>query len=279
MPVVALPAPASGPTVWNASSLDGASWSFEARHGRLGPDIAGAAARALHHGPGFALVSGIDLDGLDDDACLGLSQELGACFGTPRPLSGHRRADNALSPGTRTPGLDADDGHLDPHTDRCDGSSVADLMALLCVRQATTGGDSLLASGPTVHNHLRADHPDQLQLLYGDQHFGTVDGHVRRSPVFRQDGGAVRVAYNRFHMVRALHERGLSPTSAQQAAFAAFDHTLHQPGITLRLRLRPGDLLLVHNSTVLHGRTAFTHSPVARRLLTRTWIDTVRPAG
>ncbi|MBV9523654.1 MAG: TauD/TfdA family dioxygenase, partial [Alphaproteobacteria bacterium] len=53
-------------------------------------------------------------------------------------------------------------GQLRFHTDR------TDVVALLCVRQAKTGGTSKLASSVAVHNAMLERRPDLLELLYGD---------------------------------------------------------------------------------------------------------------
>jgi Taurine catabolism dioxygenase TauD, TfdA family len=50
---------------------------------------------------------------------------------------------------------------LSPHTDSCD------LVGLLCLRNAQAGGGvSRLTSAISVHNTLRAEHPDVLEALY-----------------------------------------------------------------------------------------------------------------
>jgi hypothetical protein len=48
----------------------------------------------------------------------------------------------------------------DYHTDQCD------VVGLLCVRQAKTGGESTIASAVTIHNIMLEERPDLLALLY-----------------------------------------------------------------------------------------------------------------
>lgn len=283
-----MPPPATGPTVWRSTSLPDEAWSFTTAGTSLDSELVRSLHGALYAGPGFARVGGLDLGGLDDTECLGLSQHLGSHFGTPRPLATHRRADNTLTPGGsgrtgrsgRTPSdtagtAPADHADLALHTDRSNGTGPAEILALLCVRQALTGGDTLLASGPTIHNDLLDRCPDALVQLYATYDFGEVDGHTRRHPVFAQAAGRVTVAYNRYQIRKRHQEIGRPLTPVQEAAFESFDRVLNQPGVTFCFLLHPGDLLLVHNATVLHGRTAFSlGDPAAgHRYLTRTWID------
>ncbi|MFG3229559.1 TauD/TfdA family dioxygenase [Kitasatospora sp. NPDC048194] len=48
-----------------------------------------------------------------------------------------------------------------------------------------------------------------------------------------------------------------------------------RPDMTARVQLRRGDLLLMANTSVLHGRTAFTDpcDPSQARYLVRAWAD------
>ena len=52
------------------------------------------------------------------------------------------------------------------HTDSCD------IVALMCLRAAKSGGASRIASAIAVHDHMAATRPDLLRLLY--------DGYVFR---------------------------------------------------------------------------------------------------
>ncbi|MGI5336598.1 TauD/TfdA family dioxygenase [Streptomyces sp. CA-181903] len=158
-----------------------------------------------------------------------------------------------------------------PHS----GTPPPRLLGLLCVRPAAHGGETLLASGHTVHNRLLAESPWALSRLYQEFHFGRGTGFDRRRPVFRRHGTDLRVHYNRRGIERAHEEAGAPLTPGDRAALDAVDRILSDPRTALRFPLRRGDLLWLDNAVVLHGRTAFTDSPNphARRCLARVWVD------
>jgi Taurine catabolism dioxygenase TauD, TfdA family len=60
----------------------------------------------------------------------------------------------------------------------------------------------------------------------------------------------------------------------QRAALDRFDQVLEDPALQLGMRLRPGDVQLVHNHQLLHDRTAFVDhaDPQQRRHLLRLWL-------
>jgi hypothetical protein len=132
-----------------------------------------------------------------------------------------------------------------------------------------------------VHNELRERHPDLLEELYRDLHFGRPPGAYADGaatdvgPVFEWDTGRLSVRYNR-HWIERGHEMAGQPLSTRTlAALDAFDEISTGRELPLRLLMLPGDLLLADNHVMLHGRTAFVdhEDPDARRCLMRLWID------
>ncbi|WP_326681856.1 TauD/TfdA family dioxygenase [Streptomyces sp. NBC_01237] len=249
-------------------------------------DLKGRLLSALYDGPGLAVLRGLPLDGLSDRACAELCRSALSLAGTPRSPESAAPMDHLLttvrtstvSAGADRDGLPQDpveEAALAPHTDRAGPSGPPRLLALLCVRPASTGGESLLVSGHTVHDRLSADRPAVLPTLHRDFHFGAERNLARSGPVFTRTDGRLTVRYNRYQIERGHHAAGEPLTAAQVEALDAFDEVLGDESLFLRLPLRRGDLLVLDNYTVLHGRTSFTdHSdPLRHRCLARAWAD------
>ena len=64
-------------------------------------------------------------------------------------------------------------------------------------------------------------------------------------------------------------------TPLQRDALDALETLAEDPALHVRLRLAPGDVLLLNNWTTLHRRSAFTDAPVPRerRHLLRIWLS------
>ncbi|MFD8998942.1 TauD/TfdA family dioxygenase [Streptomyces abikoensis] len=266
------PAPVEALTAWNGPTLDESDWLLPLPPGRS-PALADLAARVTHrlrYGLGFTVIRGWPVDGRTDQECAAMCRRLAASLGTPRPADAGgfvTVADNA--------GLGRTNLALPPHTDRTPAPHPPRLMGLLCVRQAAQGGDTLLVSGHTVHNRLLTDHPWALPRLYQDFHFGRGSGFDRLRPVFQRHGADLRVHYNRRGIELAQREAGAPLTPGERAVLDAVDRMLSDRRTVLRIPLRPGDLLWLDNTVVLHGRTAFTDPPAphGRRCLARVWVD------
>ena len=78
-----------------------------------------------------------------------------------------------------------------------------------------------------------------------------------------------------YYLRSAQRLDGVPPLSdAQNEALDMFDALADDPALNLEFALAPGDLLFVHNHTVLHDRTAYEEweDPARRRHLLRLWL-------
>ena len=55
-------------------------------------------------------------------------------------------------------------------------------------------------------------------------------------------------------------------------AFAHFDSLATREDLAMWFVLEPGEMMLWHNYTSLHSRTAFEDDPKSKRLLLRLWL-------
>jgi hypothetical protein len=259
-----------------------------------GPELAGLAARVrevLADGPGFAVLRGWPVAAWGDADSVLMYWGLGTLLGDPLPQNAQgdrvylvtdttsRSAGPAEPTGPR--GSTTND-ELTMHTDSA-GARAQDrtgILGLLCLRSGASGGESLLTSGHTVHNRLLERNPELAASLYREVHFGRGPGRYQDGVgtelgrVFDRPAERLKVRYNR-GWIRRGHEAVGEPLPPETiAALDAFDELAGDQELMLRIRLEPGDVLLLDNTVVLHGRTAFVdrEDPTARRCLVRLWL-------
>ena len=165
-------------------------------------------------------------------------------------------------------------GPLRWHTDRCDA------VGLLCVQQARAGGESRLASAVTVHNVMCERRPDLARLLYQDiprSRLGEEIGGERcfyPLPVFAVRDGRFTSHYSRT-FVEAAQKDPSAPrmTPAQWEALDMLAEVTTE--VSFEMTLRPGDLQLLNNHVIYHGRAAFEDhpEPARKRRLYRIWLS------
>jgi hypothetical protein len=157
----------------------------------------------------------------------------------------------------------------------------ADVVALLCLRAASAGGRSSLASAAAAWNAVRARAPELAGALFepvATDHRGEEPPGARpwfEIPVLSLLDDRVTVIYQRRYIDSAARFAAAPRLGdRQRAALDAFDAALDDPELHLEMDLEPGDVQLVHNHQLLHDRTAFVDDPdpARRRHLLRLWL-------
>jgi hypothetical protein len=245
----------------------------------LGPRLE-ALRRELLHGRGFVLLRGLPMEryALEDAATLYWG--IGAWFGRPRS----QNARGHLLGHVRDVGYDLNDPNVRTyqttkrqyyHTDS------VDLVALLCVRKAKSGGLSSLVSSVTAYNEMLARRPDLVSVMFEPFHVdrrGEVPPGMEpwfALPIFNWHQAALTTIYVRRYIESAQRFPEVPRLTASQVeALDVFDAILEDPRIHLRMAFEPGDIQLVHNHQILHDRTEFEDwpDPSRKRHLLRLWL-------
>jgi len=161
------------------------------------------------------------------------------------------------------------------HTDSCD------VVGLLCLQTAKSGGLSSLVSSTAIFNEMRRRRPDLLKVLF-DRIETDRRGEVPEGakpyfsiPVFNWHEGLLSAIYQRQYIESARRFVGVGPLNALQIqALDLFDELANDLRLNFNMELQPGDMQFVHNHTVLHDRTAFEDfpEPERKRHLLRLWL-------
>ncbi len=158
----------------------------------------------------------------------------------------------------------------------------ADVVGLLCIREAKSGGTSLLVSAESIYNRLRKKRPDLLQLLFDpiatDRRGEVPEGHkpFMDIPVFNWFANQLTVFYQRQYIDSAQRfEDAFTLTEKHIEALDAFDALANDPDLHFSMQLQPGDMQFVYNHSQLHDRTGVIDwpEPDRRRHLMRLWLS------
>jgi len=246
----------------------------------LGPAL-DRLAREVTHGPGFALVRGLPLADLDERRCELIALGIAGYFGRivaqgPDQVSALHVRDEGVDPSRPTTRSYQHNQRLGFHAD------PTDIVALLCIRPAKSGGLSTIVSSVAVHNEIVRTQPDLARVLYSpwwfDRRSGNDPDSFFQQPVYELDAaGRLTSHYGPDYMrsaQRAAHVPPLTP--AQDQAMQAVDQLNHDPRFALAMDLRAGDLQFLNNHVILHARTEYEDhpEPERRRDLLRLWLDT-----
>jgi alpha-ketoglutarate-dependent taurine dioxygenase len=250
-------------------------------------ELADVISKHVHSVAGFVVLRGLPSDGWTDEEASMLYWGLGTYLG--RPLQQNRAGDRVyLVQDTGATLMEARGSKTNLgmiyHTDSAAAfvGNRPDILALMCLRKAVSGGESLLVSGHTAYNVLLSTRPDLVEVLYGeflfDRSKDTAEGEdpVSRGAVFTETEQGVHIRYNRLHIELGHHLSGNPLTALQREALDAFDAILNDPANAIDFTMESGDVFFADNHAMLHNRSAFTDATEVanRRCLVRLWLAT-----
>ena len=158
----------------------------------------------------------------------------------------------------------------------------ADVVALLCLKMAKQGGQSLLVSAESIYNRMRAECPDLLLKLFEpistDRRGEVPEGALPfvNIPVLSWENDFLTVFYQRQYIDSAQRfKEAVRLTPDHVKALDTFDEMANDPDLCFGMQLEPGDMQFVYNHSQLHDRTAFLDwpDPAQRRHLMRLWLS------
>ena len=235
-------------------------------------------ADALDTGRGFVLVRGLPVGDLGEEGAAIAYVALGAHLGVPVPqtaagdLLGHVRDD----------GSDPNDPTVRRYRTRLaqpfhvDGS---DVVGLLCLQRAKSGGLSQIVSSVTIYDELLRRRPDLVPLLsepwcfdfYGQQRPGEHPWFA--VPIVSGLPDRFRFMYIPWYIEKAQdHPDVPRLTDAQRELLDLIDSLAADAELHLDMDFQPGDIQLLSNRVILHARTEYEDHPDSPRHLLRLWL-------
>ncbi|WP_198912137.1 TauD/TfdA family dioxygenase [Acetobacter conturbans] len=214
------------------------------------------------HTHGFAIVRGVPTD---KDGALEFATMIGPIRRTNwGGLADVKAIANAYDL-TMTP------RHLEPHSDNPYREPVPGYILLHCLINDAEGGDSTLVDGYRAAQHLREKDAEAFETLTTTVvQFRYRDATAlleNKAPLISLDEkeNIIQVRYsNRTELIDRLPPEHLNRYyRARQMLW----HLIRpQSSLTLRFKLSPGDLLMMDNYRLYHGRSGYTLSTGSRHM-------------
>ncbi|MEZ5560344.1 MAG: TauD/TfdA family dioxygenase [Pseudomonadales bacterium] len=243
----------------------------------LSARIAGWRAE-IERGCGFMVVRGLPVAAWSaDDAALafwGIGHHLGlpGAQNPQQELLGHVTdyGEAGSDPFVR---LYRTSANIDFHCD------AADVVGLLCLQPARTGGQSRIVSTVTLFNQLLAERPDLTPRLFEPFKLDGRGEHRPGSPPFSliapcaYADGTLRTFYHSEYMRSVERLAGGALSDDERAVLDFYDRVAADPAVHLDMWLEAGDMQFLSNHCIAHARTAYTDDPERPRHLLRLWLS------
>ncbi|MAI58124.1 MAG: taurine catabolism dioxygenase TauD [Rhodobacteraceae bacterium] len=235
----------------------------------------------LLHGIGVEVLRGLPIAKYSQETIAIIFCGIGAHLGSARSqnaaghILGHVR-DIGSDPNDPNTRIYQTNARQTFHTDS------ADVVGLLCIKDAKRGGHSLLVSAEAIYNVMREKRPDLVPLLFepiATDRRGEVPEGMKpfmTIPPLSWHDAKLTVFYQRQYIDSAHRFSDAMPLKKEHIeALDYFDAVANDPSLHLQMHLQPGDMQFVYNHSHLHDRTEFQDWPKKkdRRHLLRLWLS------
>lgn len=232
----------------------------------------------LERGRGLKLIRGLPIDRYSEEelaiAYWGLGTHLGMAVSqnSRGDLLGHVRYEGATLRDLHARGYQTRESQ-GLHVDNCD------VVGLLCLRPAKSGGVSQVVSSMAVYNELLHRYPRYVGVLYepfaidmrGQERPG--DPPVWYRPVYSYYDGLLSCGVNFTYMRSASAKTGVPLSAVRAEALEAMEQIAYE--LCFEMEFKPGDMQFLNNYVILHDRTPYVDrdEPERKRHLLRLWLS------
>lgn len=163
------------------------------------------------------------------------------------------------------------------HTDGTFLQEIPYYAALICLRQASRGGDSVLIDSRKLYKELSTNHREALEYLQRDFYFdccGQLPGvEYRSKPIISRTDSSLSVQYLRSYIDEGHAKAGVPLAEGAVESLDLFDSLMGREEFQQVYKLNPGEMLILNNSMMLHGRRPFYDADEgpSKRLLVRVY--------
>jgi hypothetical protein len=243
-------------------------------------------ATEVNEGLGLFLIKGLPVERYSQQDAELLLAGVGSHFGSSitqnafGDIIGHVRDIGAKLGQKDVRGYDTN-SELRFHNDECD------LITLLCLKPARSGGLSSMVSSAQVFNELLATRPETLPQLFegyvfslmGEQRPGVSPVSDHKIPIYSWHAGRMSCRYTINTVLQASNYTGIELGEEGRKTLFAPLEAARTPGMALSFALDPGDIQIANNLSTLHQRTEYVdfEEPEKKRHLLRLWLTSNQP--
>jgi Taurine catabolism dioxygenase TauD, TfdA family len=158
-------------------------------------------------------------------------------------------------------------GSLFPHTDGPNLIESPVLVLNTCIKQASSGGETVWIPGSGIYNHLQERlSEDVFNKTFNVEFLQSADSvDDWYSPMFNRNNDKIEIRFRKPSRLKVV-------SKAHLAVFETAISFINNPANQTIFLLNKGESILMSNRSGLHGKTKHI-SDSARRMLLKTWTD------
>lgn len=162
------------------------------------------------------------------------------------------------------------------HSDGPQLSTPPKYVIMGCIRQAREGGFSIVTSAQKISKFLKYNRPDILKTLKENFYFERRGFNYSNNNIFYKPIFSIKKNYFRFRYLREyieaaykLKKKNISKKKIEALNF--LDDLLKKKKFQYQYKLNNGDIIILNNNYLAHGRSSFKINGSEQRSLMRVW--------
>ena len=165
------------------------------------------------------------------------------------------------------------------HSDGPQLSSPPKYIIMACEENSLKGGDTILVDTKKIYKHLLYKKKNILNILkkkfyFERRGFNYSGANVFLKPIFEVNKKKFMFRYLRDYIEKGYQIKKKRLSKKQIQAFNYLDKLLKKKEFYKKTKLNRGDLVILNNHTIAHGRTTFKiTSKGQQRKLYRIWLN------
>jgi|TARA_Y200000002_G_scaffold369590_1_gene363915 alpha-ketoglutarate-dependent taurine dioxygenase len=150
-------------------------------------------------------------------------------------------------------------------------------VIMACIKQAKKGGVSIISHSQKIYNFLKNNNPKILKILskkfyFERRGFNYSNKNIFKRSIFEKKYNNFRFRYLREYIEAAYKLKNTTLKSHELKALNYLDKLLSQKRFQKRYKLNEGDLIILNNNILAHGRSGFKLNSGNQRSLIRIWV-------
>jgi alpha-ketoglutarate-dependent taurine dioxygenase len=152
-------------------------------------------------------------------------------------------------------------------------------IIMACEHNSIAGGDTILVNTKKIYNYLYQNKKKYLKILESDffferRGFKYKNKNVFSKPIFEKKNKFI-FRYLRDYIEKGYKIKKKNISKAKKDALNLLDKLLSSKKFYKKLKLSSGDLIILNNHILAHGRTTFkvSDTKTVNRKLYRIWLN------
>ena len=149
-------------------------------------------------------------------------------------------------------------------------------LLMVCIKNAKKGGESIVTNTKEIYNFIKKNKPEHLKNLkknyfFERRGFKKSKPYVLSKPIFTSEKN-FKFRYLKEYILSGYAIKKASLSTKKRMSLEYLDTLLSNKKFQKKYKLNGGDLIILNNHVMAHGRSAFDLDKNCPRSLLRLWV-------